>query len=162
MQTKAEATKQQIIDGLIEVRRQILEVAATLPEEKQVTVFLGIWSVKDLLAHLAGWDVENLEATEAIRAGQLPAFYAHYDRDWRTYNSQLVRRYRLEDYALLMSSVEASHQRLIHHLKTIPADEFGRDRGLRFKRRHVTIAQALQAETRDEWVHLGQLRQLAG
>jgi len=109
-----------------------------------------------------GWDVANLEAAKAIRAGRLPAFYEHYDHDWRTYNSQLVRRYRLEDYALLMSSVEASHQRLIRHLKTIPADEFGRDRGLRFKRRHVTIAQALQAETHDEWVHLGQLKQLAG
>ncbi len=160
MQTKAEAKKHQVITGLIKVRRQILDVAAALPEEKQDLVFLGVWSVKDLLAHLVGWDAANLEAAGAIRAGRLPAFYALYDHDWRTYNSQLVRRYRLEDYALLMSSADVSHQRLIRYLKTIPAEEFDQDTGLRFKRYRVTIASELEVEIRDERVHLAQMQAL--
>jgi hypothetical protein len=161
MQAKAEAKKQQVIAGLIEVRRQMLEVAAALPEEKQDLVFLGVWSVKDLLAHLVGWDAANLEAVKAIRAGRLPAFYAHYDHDWRTYNSQLVRRYRLEDYVLLMARVQASHKRLMRYLRTIPAVEFVEHAGLRFKGYKVTIAGELQVEIRDERLHLAQMQALA-
>lgn len=160
IQTKAEVKKHQVIAARIEVRRQILEVAAALPEEKQDAVFLGVWSVKDLLAHLVGWDAANLEAARAIRTGRLPAFYAHYDYDWRAYNSQLVLRYRQEDYALLMSSVEVSHRRLIRYLKTIPPEEFDQDVGLRFKRYRVTIAGELEVEMRDEQVHLAQMQAL--
>ncbi len=47
-QTKREA----IISGLIEVRRNILDAASSLPPEARDEIFLGIWSVKDLLAHL--------------------------------------------------------------------------------------------------------------
>ena len=46
--------KEEIIAGLIAARGKILEVAEALPAEKQDEVFLGVWSLKDLLAHLVG------------------------------------------------------------------------------------------------------------
>lgn len=105
MRATAQARKERVIAELVAARRGILDAVAALPPAKQVEVFLGVWSVKDLLAHLAGWDDANIEATQAIRAGRLPAFYAHYDPDWQTFNARLVAEYRRDDLADLLALV---------------------------------------------------------
>ncbi len=161
MSNKVQAKKDKIISELVEARRKILNVAYALPPEKRDEVFLGVWSVKALLAHLVGWDYTNIEATRAILAGKLPEFYSHQDRDFRTYNERLVERYKKDEYVELLSSVENSHRQLIEFLATVPADEFDKDRGLRFKRYKVTIARLLQGEADDEKHHHIQIKEFA-
>jgi uncharacterized damage-inducible protein DinB len=157
--TKVQAKKDEIIAELVGTRRKILDAASSLPPEKQAEVFLGVWSVKDLLAHLVGWDFTNLEAAKSVLAGKLPDFYSHYDRDWKTYNARLVAEHKRDDFAELLSSVEDSLQQLVNFLDTIPAEEFDKDRGVRYKRYKVTIARLLQAETTDEKTHHGQIEE---
>ena len=160
MSTKSQPTKEHIISALVQARRELLEAVCTLPAEKQGQVFLGTWSVKDLLAHLVGWDFTNLEATQEVLAGRLPGFYAQHDRDWQTYNAGLVARYKQDDFAALLASVQDSHRQLVDLLETVPADEFNKDRGVRVGRYKVTLARLLQAETRDEQEHCTQVRAL--
>jgi hypothetical protein len=109
------------------------------------------------LAHLIGWDFTNLEAAKAVLAGQLSAFYAHHDKDWRTYNAELVKRYNREAFAGLLTAAGESHHQLIDFLKTIPDEAFNKDFGVRFRGYKVTIARLLQAEMEDEIVHQQQL-----
>jgi uncharacterized damage-inducible protein DinB len=158
----AAAKKDRVISGLVEARRKILAVALELDPEKQGAIFLGIWSVKHLLAHLVGWDYTNLKAAKEILAGKLPSFYAYYDRDWRTYNARLVKKHKKDDFAALVSLVVESHQKLIDFLQTIPADEFDADKGVRFKGSKVTIARLLRFESSDEETHHKQIRRFAG
>lgn len=159
--TKAEIKKQESITQLAAVRRNIINVASSLLPEKQEEVFLGVWSIKDLLAHLVGWDFANIEAMHAIRAGQLPGFYAHHDPDWRTFNSQLVAQFRQDDFRAMLSSVADSHQQLVALLETIPAHEFDKDYGVRFKGYKVTITRTVQAEAKDEEKHFAQIQEFA-
>lgn len=154
--------KDRAISGLVEARRKILDVASALSPERQDEVFLGVWSVQDLLAHLVGWDYTNLKAAKEILAGKLPGFYAYYDRDWRTYNARLVKKHKKDDFAALVSLAVESHQKLIDFLQTIPADEFDADKGVRFKGYRVTIARLLQFESSDEETHYTQIRRFAG
>jgi len=157
--TKAQAKKDKIISGLVETRRRILDAASSLSPAQQDEIFLGVWSVKDLLAHLVGWDFANLEAAKAILAGRLPNFYSYHDRDWKTYNARLVAEYKRDHFTDLLLSVEDSHQSLIDFLKTIPGEEFDRDRGVRSKGYKVTIARLLQVEIEDEKTHLTQFEE---
>lgn len=159
MSAQARAKKDEIIAELIKARRKILDAAALLSPAEQDQVFLGVWSVKDLLAHLVGWDFANMEAAKALLAGQLPGFYSHYDRDWKTYNARLVAEYKKDDFADLLSSVEDSHQKLIDLIRAIPAKEFDKDRGVRFKGYKVTIARLLQVEANDEKTHHAQIEE---
>ena len=161
MTDKAQQKKDNIISALTQARRKILHVAYTLPPEKRGEVFLGVWSARELLAHLVGWDYTNIEATKSILSGELPEFYSHHDRDWTSYNAFLVERHKIEDYAELLRSVEASHRALVDLLATVPADEFEKDRGLRYKRYKVTIARVLQAEAEDEEEHYRQIQEFA-
>jgi uncharacterized damage-inducible protein DinB len=157
MPTSAESKKTQVIEALAGVREKILSAAAALPLEKQEQVFLGVWAVRDLLAHLAGWDYANLEAAQAVLAERLPAFYAHHGRDWSSYNAFLVEKYHRADLAEQLLLVRKSHQELISHLAAISASDFAKDTGVRFHGWRVTIEHLLQSEISDEEKHLAQI-----
>jgi hypothetical protein len=143
----------EIISGLVGVRRKILDVVASLPPAAQDEVFLGEWSIKDVLAHLVGWDYTNLEAVKEVLAGRKPSFFEHHDRDWRSYNARLVEEYKKEDLGELLASVEGSHQKLIAFLQSVPAEEYVRK---------TRVASLLGAETKDEEEHYRQIKEFAG
>lgn len=157
MPSTAQENKEKVLLALQKVRSRILQAAASLTDHQRDEVFLGVWSIRDLLAHLVGWDVANIEGIEAILAGRLPAFYAHYDRDWQTFNAGLVAEHRGEDWDELLRSVERSHSRLVAVARQVAPAEFFKDRGLRRERYRVTIGRILQAEANDEERHLAQI-----
>jgi hypothetical protein len=55
----AQAKKDALVANLVEARKNILNTASALPAKQRDEIFLGSWSVKDLLAHLIGWDQTN-------------------------------------------------------------------------------------------------------
>jgi hypothetical protein len=150
---KAERKKEQIIADLIKTRRKLLEEAAGIEAKNQERIFLGTWCMKDLLAHLIGWDLTNIQAVKDILSGALPTFYSQHDKDWKTYNANLVAQNNDQQYSALLRSAEKSNQQLANFLMTIPANEFTHDRGIRFRGYKVTIERLLQAEIRDEGIH---------
>lgn len=159
MSTKRKILKQELLSNLLETRAAILHIASQLSPVAQDTVFLGVWSIKDLLAHLIGWDFTNLAAAKDIQAGRLPEFYARYDKDWKTYNAELVEKYKRDDFEELLALVRDSHSKLIEYLESVPAEAFEQDFGVRSGRgARVTIARLLQAEWKDEQEHLRQIQ----
>lgn len=153
----AEERKVRLLAGLKDVRMRILETAAAIPRSARRRPFLGTWCVRELLAHLEGWDHTNARATVQLLRGQLPGFYRYADRDWRSYNATLVRRYGLGDHRSLMASVRRSHRALLQQLEAVPADELWKDREIRFRGWCVTIGRLLEAEQSDEEQHWRQL-----
>jgi hypothetical protein len=158
---KAQAQKDQLIADLTATRRQIEAELSALPVEKHSQVFLGFWSILDLCAHFIGWDITNLRAGQQVLAGELPDFYQYHDRDWQTYNARLVHQYRRDDLAALLVEMRRSHQDLVDWAQDLPAEEYAKDRGVRFRGYRVTITRLLQAELEDERKHLEQIKALA-
>jgi len=159
MSTNPKTSKQELLSAIIETRTAVLQAASGLSPTAQDAVFLGVWSVEDLIAHLIGWDYANLAAAEDIQAGKLPEFYAHYDKDWKTYNAELVAKYKRDDFKELLALARDSQGQLIEYLETIPAEAFEKDFGVRSGRNYkVTIARLMQAELKDEQEHLKQIQ----
>lgn len=150
--------KEQILSGLREVRQNILQAASVISAADRKRTFLGVWSIMDLLAHLAGWDNTNLAAVKTILEGKLPSFYAHHDRDWRAYNAILVTNYKKNSYREMIRLLNASHRQLINFLETVPAELYNKDFGVRFRGYKVTIRRLLEAETQDEQIHYKQIQ----
>jgi len=140
------AFKDDLLFGLKAVRESILSEALALSVEARDRVFLGTWSVMDLLAHLAGWDFTNLQAARDILDGLLPEFYEHHDKDWKTYNAALVAKYKRTDFREQIELVREAQKQLIECLQTLPAEDFKLDMGVRAKGIKVTIARLLQAQ----------------
>ena len=150
--------KSQLIQGLKDVRQKILNLASSMSIEAQEDVYLGTWSVREMLAHLAGWDETNIRAANEILVGELPSFYDFSDKDWATYNAKLISEYSCDDFGELISLVKSSHEGLLEKLETISAEELWMDRGIRAKGWKVTIGRLLEVELKDEEEHLSQLR----
>ncbi|MRR29058.1 DinB family protein [bacterium] len=158
----AQIKKNALIADMLATRREILAAAGEVPPALRTKTFLGSWSLQDLLAHLAGWDDANRQAVEAVRGGDLPAFYEFAERNWTTFNAKLVNEYRLDDYDALVERIHSCQQQLVDVLEATPADDFDRDFKVRFRNYKVTISRLLRAELQDEKVHLSQIRQLSG
>ncbi len=158
MATKVQIRKKdEILDALVETRQGILDVISKLTEAERERVFLGVWSVKDVLAHLIGWDYANLEAVRYVTASQLPPFYNHYDRDWKTYNAALVAKYKLDSFDEMLVQVKDSLRQLIEFLKTVPPEAFNQDFGVRFRGVKVTVRRLLEADIKDVQLHRQQI-----
>jgi hypothetical protein len=154
MPTKSQILrKDQILSALVETRQSILAEVSELSDSQQDQVFLGIWSVKDLLAHLIGWDETNLHAAKSVMEEQLPSFYEHRDHDWQTYNAILVKKYKKGSFRELLATVRDSQEKLIKFLKTVQPENFNKDFGVRFRGYKVTIQRLLEAELGDEQTH---------
>jgi hypothetical protein len=158
----ASSEKNKLIAGLIQVRGEILAAAESLPADKHEQVYLGEWSVMDMLAHLEGWDEANRQAVEQILAGNLPAFYASADKNWKSFNAELVKRHKQPNLWEMLQSAHQSHVRLISALIVVPPAQWDRDRGLRYKGWKVTIGRLMRVELGDELEHLEQLVDFAG
>lgn len=158
MPTKSQIVrKDKILSALVETRQNILAEVLKLSEPEQNQVFLGIWSVKDLLAHLIGWDEANLHAIKSVLNGQLSSFYEHHDRDWQTYNAILVQKYKKGSFKELLAATKDSQKQLVEFLQTVPPENFNKDFGVRFRGYKVIIRRLLEAEIGDEQTHLQQL-----
>jgi hypothetical protein len=149
--------RDQIVSNLATIRQHILAAISMLSETEADQVFLGAWSVRDLVAHLVGWDVTNLQAVQEIRKGELPAFYRYRDPDWQAYNARLVRNYKRDTLEELLAAVQTSQLQLLDVLQSIPPEDFVRDFRVRFRGYRVTIRRLLEAETKDEETHYQQI-----
>jgi cytochrome P450 len=125
--------------------------------KEEIIPFIGVWSLLDLLAHLAGWDVANLLAAQEVPEGKIPSFYAHYSKDWAEYNALLVSRYSKETLAEMLATVEDTHRQLLDHLERASAKTLFADHGVRVGSYRVIISRLLEAERKDEIRHLRQV-----
>ena len=157
MSAKAHAKKEQILSEIQRVRSELLTEVAALSRKERDTVFLGIWSVRDLLAHLAGWDFANLDAAKSIIKGRLPSFYEHKDRDWQTFNALLVKRYRRNTFREQLAILKKSQKKLVAYVQAIPPEDFNRDFGVRFRGYKVTVQRLLEADIKDVRIHHQQI-----
>jgi len=157
----AQQKKDQLVTGLLEVRKQILDLAGALPLDKQKAVYLGEWNIYEMLAHLAGWDFTNIQAVEQVLSGNVPEFYQYASPDWRDYNAHLIAKYRMDELEPLVDFVSATQQTLLKIITALQAEELYIDRGIRIRGYKITIARLLEAELKDERVHLAQLEEFA-
>jgi hypothetical protein len=146
-----------LVGQLVDVRSQLVLAAYAIPADQRQVAFVGAWDVKDLLAHLVGWDYTNTDAVRDMVAGRLPSFYGRYDPGWATYNASLVRKHRTDDWDALLAALHRSQDAVGAVLCCLPEPEFERQRRLPGRERPLTIAGLLRAAIRDEEEHLRQI-----
>ncbi len=150
--------KDEFIQELSAARSSILDLVGKIPPQRLDEPFLGIWSMKDLLAHLVGWDVTNMQAIQEILTGKTPSFFRYYDKDWHSYNGMLVEKYRIEPFSALLAEVDDSHRQLVTFLQSLPPNDLVNGKARSERGQTVTIRNLLQSESKDERDHAGQVR----
>lgn len=147
---KPNLSKQEIIERLVSSRMEILTIIESLAENKWNQTFLGKWTIADLVAHLIGWDIEGMKATDEILKSKVPSYYSHYDPGWSAFNDQLVRKYKIGNKGELLKKVKKIRLELITKLNTIPEDLFNKDLNIRWQGKVITLASDTLDQALDE------------
>jgi len=78
-----------MLEHLIRAREELLAAIEGLSEtEMTMLPVAGVWTIKDILAHISGWAAWDLAGIGTILAGERPDFSAIQDVD--TFNGRLV------------------------------------------------------------------------
>ncbi len=78
------------------------------------------WTMRELLAHLAGWDDATIQALQALEAGQEPPLLAV--RGINSYNAQSVAERRELDYAQIVKEWELVRDQLVKIFAGMPEE----------------------------------------
>ena len=154
-----EDKKATLIQKFNETRSLILASASLFTDENVGEAFVGSWGILDILAHIRGWDLTNLESAKDILLGKLPDFYAEHDRDWASYNAKLVAQHKQPDLEMMIEAVNESWAAIVEYLGQLSPEALFGDHGVRRKSDKVTINRLIEADTKDVLEHLDQIRQ---
>jgi hypothetical protein len=125
------------VGGAVDARKQLLERAeqeyaglktaiADLNEGEMRQVWLGHWSVRDILAHLTGGHAEMIPALERLRRGEAPYPDGAYD-DTDGWNARFVAARRDRSTGDLVREMDTSHRDLLNAVSRLPEASFADD-----------------------------------
>ncbi|MGH9334740.1 MAG: maleylpyruvate isomerase N-terminal domain-containing protein [Vicinamibacteria bacterium] len=94
---------------------------------------LGRWSARDVVAHVVGWNRYTIEGAKQIAKGELPFYDVDPGEDFSNVNRAHVRDYPARDRALLLEELWKSARELSDFLRSLDAEVFRRDHGVRHR-----------------------------
>ena len=129
--------RRQAIRILERGRTQIDALILEIPKQALTTPGLGggVWSPKDLVAHLASWEEHALDAVAAWERGErAPIDELGRMLSTRAINDQNVRRKSGWSFARVQRESERTHEELIDAIRTLDVDRWTASIGPRGRR----------------------------
>ena len=102
----------------------LLSSVEGLSDEQMLVEWFDGWSVRDILAHVAGWHREMTPVLERIAKGErpLPEGVSYDDAD--AWNAKFAAAHRNTPPGQMLEEVKASKEALIAAAKTVPEERF--------------------------------------
>jgi len=116
--------KQELLNQAAREYKAFHESLQGLNEEHLTEVWLGTWSIKDIVAHIIGWHSEMGPALQRIARGErpVPAGVSYDDVD--AWNEKFVAARRGAEAADLLLELDKSHERFMHQADAVPEERF--------------------------------------
>jgi hypothetical protein len=87
----------------------------------------GLWSVKDIIAHVSGWEEETLTHLPLILAGGRPTRYSVRFGGIDAFNARMTERKKNLSLSAVLREQDETHRRLIAFILSLPDDPFIRE-----------------------------------
>ena len=127
----------ELISHFVEVRAEFLDVLGRFPARRRGDVLFGKWNLKDLVAHLAGWDQYFVELLVSLQAGEEPPYWGNMTK----FNEASVQKRRESPWEVVYDEFVAAGDEFIRCCTQLPAEL----RDVRFwKGRSYTPARILE------------------
>jgi len=111
--------RDKLIQELSEARAKMRKVAERAGENIEIYV---PWKMKEVLAHITGWDDATIAALSSHAAGDTPATPARRGIDY--YNAETVSTREELPYPHIVREWENTREQLIKVLQTMPDEKF--------------------------------------
>ena len=113
---------------------------------------IRLWSPRDIVAHLVGWNRYLVQGADQIRRGELPFYDIDPGDNYSNVNAALVRKYSSTSRDEMLVDLRTSAQELKRYLRSLDAAEWDRDYGVRHAGAIVTIRSSVD-ELIDDYDH---------
>ena len=116
--------KQELLNQAAREYKAFHESLQGLNEADLTEVWLGTWSIKDIVAHIVGWHSEMGPALERIARGERPVPEGVSYDDVDSWNAKFVAARRGAEAADLLLELDKSHERFMHQADAVPEERF--------------------------------------
>src|SRR3989442_15667129 len=117
-------TKDELFNQAARDHKAFHETLTGLNEAQMTEVWLGTWSVKDIVAHISGWHREMGPALERLARGEkpVPAGVCYDDVD--AWNAKFAAAKKGTPGADVLLEVDNSHEYFMHAAAGGPTERF--------------------------------------
>jgi len=98
------------LDHNAAARAEFLDALDRIPDERRVEVWYGTWSLKDILAHLVGWQEANAIGLDQMANGERPTIPG-WEGDTDQFNAKTVERFRDESWERVLGALRVTRER---------------------------------------------------
>jgi hypothetical protein len=103
----------------------VLKAISKLDDTAMTTRFYGDWSVKDILAHLAGWHHAMTGAMERMARGERPTPEGVDYSDSDAWNAKFTAAMKPQNPSTVVADLRQSFANYLRAASALPADRFG-------------------------------------
>jgi len=152
--------RQEVLNHLVSARARLLAAIEGLSETEMTTLPIsGVWTLRQVLAHIDGWAVWDLEAIRAIQQGSSPDLSAIQDVD--VFNNCLVaqrKEWSVDRILAEMQETLTAMQELVRSMSDQHLFDAGPFRGPYWE----NLAEWLQVAWEHEEEHAAQIQAWRG
>jgi hypothetical protein len=102
----------------------LLSTVDGLSEEQMTRVWYGNWSVRDILAHVAGWHREEIAMLERMARGERPVPESADYTDDDAWNARFVAKWRAASAGEVLAELKASKEAYVAAAGRLPEERF--------------------------------------
>ena len=102
------------------------KVARSLTPKQRKTLLMGKWTTREVVAHLAGWNIEYTKEVDAILANK-PTWHKQYSKGRRATdlaNDKFIAERELFSFAQIMKEWEKTFANLIARLEKLSVEDW--------------------------------------
>jgi len=118
------STKQELLNEAARQYKVFHETIHGLNEGHMAEVWLGTWSVRDIVAHMSGWHREMGPALERIARGERPVPPGVSYDDVDAWNEKFVAARRGTPVADVLLELDRTHEDFMHAAAQVPEERF--------------------------------------
>lgn len=106
----------------------LLEAVEGLTDEQMVKPWYGDWSVRDILAHIAGWHHEMDDGLDRISRGERPTPEGVDYSDENAWNARFVETWASASPAAVVAELKASKELFESAARLVPENRYEQGR----------------------------------
>jgi hypothetical protein len=117
--------RRRLLNDLDVQRNQLVRNIETCRIRDIERPFIGEWSLKDIVGHIASWEAEVVTAFRELREGQRPRLLDFDTTHLDQWNQDHVERKRDLNFWSLMEQLRGGRQRLLEELALVSDEDLG-------------------------------------
>ncbi|MGH7278823.1 MAG: ClbS/DfsB family four-helix bundle protein [Candidatus Rokuibacteriota bacterium] len=118
------SAKQDLLNAAAREYRALHEAIHGLNEEHMTEVWLGTWSIRDIIAHISGWHREMGPALERLARGERPVPEGVSYDDVDAWNARFAAARKNAAVADVLLDLDASHEYFMRCAASVPEERF--------------------------------------